>query len=268
MPSGSVFRIEYGASPLDDYSYRSTVAGEQRSSGLGWQDVTQAVRQWAVIVKRECVDLDLCAELRRGREFFTGTQAEDFANTSFTPGEQAEIAEQFQKIKEYVKKTYSLSIEQAARVEIRFDEAEDASHRMGRKDWLLMFGGALFSLILSAVVPPEAVQHILSRLLKAWVTCSAAQAHRGSRVKLSLVTSRPAEQMGSPAHAGFARASRSGRAGELTSLPCGAPGWGDALAVPAASCGNGARRMRRSPKLAGIRARLQDPLGAPNTPQS
>jgi hypothetical protein len=56
---------------------------------------------------------------------------------------------------------HSLSPEQTAHLDERFDQAEAASQRMGRKDWLLLFGGALFSLILSAVVPPEVVQHTL-----------------------------------------------------------------------------------------------------------
>jgi hypothetical protein len=34
-------------------------------------------------------------------------------------------------------------------------------HRMGRKDWLMLFNGALFSLVLTDLIPAEAVQHIL-----------------------------------------------------------------------------------------------------------
>jgi hypothetical protein len=59
-----------------------------------------------------------------------------------------------------VKRTYSLSVEQVKHVEQRFDQAEDASRRLGRKDWFLLFLGTVSSLILPALVPPEVVQHI------------------------------------------------------------------------------------------------------------
>ena len=174
LPSGSAFNIETEIYILKppwfahfkevskvNYFYRSTIAGEEGSYGSDWPEVLAAARQWAEEVKREFVDLDLWAEIRRGREFFTRAQYQDFANTPFTLGEQAEIARWIQEVKENVREIYSLSIEQAVHIDTRFEEVLDASSRMGRKDWLLLFGGALFSLILSAVIPPEVVQHIL-----------------------------------------------------------------------------------------------------------
>jgi hypothetical protein len=180
LPSGSFFDIKiesreqfrsqtvrasspYGltAPQKPNCSYTATIAGEQRYAGSDWDWCLRDVRRWATDVKRECVDRDLWAELRRGGDFLGRGRQINIANTPFTPDEQAKIAEQLQNIKEYVKMTYSLSIDQAERVEARFDEAEDASQRIGRKDWLLLFGGALFSLILSAMVPPDVVQHSL-----------------------------------------------------------------------------------------------------------
>lgn len=162
LQSRSIFSIEI--SGAERHGYKGTIADKERQRSLdgGWENLTESARHWAEDVKGEFVDPDLWAELRRRREFLTGDQHPDSANTPFTRSEQAEITEQLQKIKEYVKEAYSLSIEQREHTERRFDEAEDASRRVGRKDWLLMFGGALFSLILSAVVPPEVIQHILA----------------------------------------------------------------------------------------------------------
>jgi hypothetical protein len=82
-------------------------------------------------------------------------------NTLFNIGEQAEISEQIQQIKAWIKKTYELSGEQWARVKARLDEADQASRRIGRKDWRIMFYGTGSSLILSNLIPPRAAQHIL-----------------------------------------------------------------------------------------------------------
>lgn len=170
LPSGSLFDIKISMfrqyKPADSlipyYFYESFIAGERRSNGTDWQRCLDGARKWSEIVKRECVDPDLWEELRRKRTFLGRARQEDLANTSFTTEERAEIADQLKEIEESVKRACSLSAEQAEYVERRFDEVKDASHRLGRKDWLLLFGGVLFSLILSAVVPPEVVQHILT----------------------------------------------------------------------------------------------------------
>ena len=47
----------------------------------------------------------------------------------------------------------------------RLDEAEEASHRMGRKDWLMTFLGILLTLIVTGLVTPEMVQHMLAMAL-------------------------------------------------------------------------------------------------------
>jgi hypothetical protein len=165
--SGSVFTITITGYPVGDqasylYEFHAAIAGREKSHGYDWEGIARRLREWANEIRREYVDGDLWEAARRQKEFFTGAGKEESVNTPFTPSEQARIAEQLQEIKEYVKNTYVLSIQQAAHVEKMFGEVEDASHRIGRKDWLLLFGGALFSLILSAIVPPEAVQHILT----------------------------------------------------------------------------------------------------------
>ena len=64
------------------------------------------------------------------------------------------------EIKGYVRKTYSLSAEQFSHVEARLDEAERASRRMGRKDWLLLFSGTVFTLIITDLVTPDVAHHV------------------------------------------------------------------------------------------------------------
>jgi hypothetical protein len=90
-----------------------------------------------------------------------GELTPDSPNTPFSPDEQAAISAQLKEIKEAVKQTYQLTAEQSAELDKKFDEAEKASRRMGRKDWGLLFGGAVFSLILSDAITPGIAGHIL-----------------------------------------------------------------------------------------------------------
>lgn len=160
VPSESSFLLEGDAG---HYTSTMTVGDglPQPLQHYTWPTVPERLQRWAEEVKRDFDTPDLWAELQREREILTGARYEDVGNTPFTPEEQADIAEQLREIEEYVKKTYSLSTEQMSLVEARFNDLEAATSRIGRKDWLLMFLGVLFSLIASGLLPPEAVQHIL-----------------------------------------------------------------------------------------------------------
>jgi hypothetical protein len=127
-----------------------------------WSTVEERVQRWAEDVKRDVDTPDLWAELQHEREILTGARYETTENTLFSPDERAEIAKQLRVIREYVKKTYSLSSEKMLLVETRFDELEVATRRMGRKDWLLLFLGTMFTVIVTDLLTPEVVRHILA----------------------------------------------------------------------------------------------------------
>jgi hypothetical protein len=164
VPSGSYFVISGNAL----YSGRHVVGRSAISwpyEKVIWPTVPERVERWAKEVKRDVDTPDLWAQLQREREILTGTRYEAVENTPFSAAEQAEIAKQLQEVKEYVMKTYSLSSYKMARLEARLDEAEEATHRIGRKDWLLLFFGVMFTVIIADLLPPEGVQHILRAVL-------------------------------------------------------------------------------------------------------
>jgi hypothetical protein len=142
----------------------------QRYGAGNWAGVLPLIQQWAADVKRyteiDAVIPDLWEELRRGKEFLADVQNNNAGNTPFGPDEQAEIAQRLRETKERVQLTYSLTNEQMEHLDVRFDGVEEASRRFGRKDWLLLFSGALFSLILTDSLPPDVAQHILIAVLQ------------------------------------------------------------------------------------------------------
>ena len=82
-------------------------------------------------------------------------------NTPFSEEEQKAISVQLKLVAEIIKKTYELTVEQSAEIDKKFEEAEKASRRMGRKDWGLLFAGAVLSLILADAITPGIAGHIL-----------------------------------------------------------------------------------------------------------
>ncbi len=142
----------------------------ERYGAGNWAGVLPLIQQWAADVKRyaeiDAVIPDLWEELRLGKEFLADVQNNNAGNTPFGPDEQAEIAQRLREIKERVQLTYSLTNEQMEHLDARFDGVEEASRRFGRKDWLLLFSGALFSLILTDSLPPNVAQHILISVLQ------------------------------------------------------------------------------------------------------
>lgn len=155
----------------DPGRYVSTaVVGEspvRESESFTWVKVDEQVRRWAEEVKRDVDTPDLWAELERGSEVLTGARYVDVENTLFTLNEQAQIAEQLQQMQEFVKTTYALSEAQMLSLEAKFDDVGAAAGRIGRKDWLLLFYGVMFTVIVAGLLPPEAVQHILVTVLQA-----------------------------------------------------------------------------------------------------
>ena len=100
-------------------------------------------------------------EIRHSWQSLSDAEYDGTANTPFAPEERAAISGQLAAIRKQIKKSYDLTAEQEAKIDARFEEAEKASERLGRKDWILLFGGSVFSLILADAITPDIAQHIL-----------------------------------------------------------------------------------------------------------
>jgi len=68
------------------------------------------------------------------------------------------------EIKELVRKPFELTANQLAAIDQRLNDAEEASKRLGRKDWVMMFYGAVMSTFITDSVLVSVVQIVLTRL--------------------------------------------------------------------------------------------------------
>ncbi len=131
----------------------------------GWSRVMTVAQSWAPRVRIDIETRDLWADLQRWREILSGSGHEAISNTLFSSDERVRLAARMDEIKLYLARTYSLSTGQMSQVVDKLDEAKIAAERIGRKDWMLLFLGLIFTLIIMDIVPPHAVQHIFATLL-------------------------------------------------------------------------------------------------------
>jgi hypothetical protein len=165
LASGSYFLLEG-----DPGHYMATaVVGENPAwpyECYTWGNVDERIRRWAEEVSEDVDTPDLWAELQREPEILPGAQYDDVENTPFSSSDQADIADQVRQIKEFVRNTYSLTEAQMRSLEATLDNIEAAAGRIGRKDWLLLVYGSMFSVIVTGLLPPGAVQTILQMALR------------------------------------------------------------------------------------------------------
>ena len=133
-------------------------------AGRTADDLATGVRRWADEVAQVVEMPDHWVEMQRGRQLIASIQR-GAGSAPFTQDEQGQIAAQLQEIKRHIRGQFELTNEQIAQVEEKLDEAAEASKRMGRKDWLLLFSGTIFTLIVTDIVTPGVAEHIFTMVI-------------------------------------------------------------------------------------------------------
>jgi hypothetical protein len=150
-----------------DYGFQSTVggAGRRESDQCTWKALMDSLVPWAREVAYEADTPDLWAEAKHVPDVLTTAQSADASNAPFTRDEQAEISNRLDEVKQLVREKSELTDEQLAAIDQRLDDAEQASKRLGRKDWLMAFYGAVLSTGMTDAVPIGVIQSVLSTVV-------------------------------------------------------------------------------------------------------
>jgi hypothetical protein len=161
-PTGSIFSAQLHR--YEGYTVRKSVGDEpvEQFFEPTWSAVVNSAAVWAESVEDFMKIPDLWAELRREKKFLSSDEYESANNAPFSAAEQSRIAGQLREIKDDLADRYPLSDEEISEVEVRLDEVAAAARRVGRKDWLLMFYGVMFTLIVTALLPPDTVQRTMA----------------------------------------------------------------------------------------------------------
>lgn len=136
-----------------------------RSERADWADAREDVADWARTVRQVSDTPDLWDELVWAREYIKLVGAQ-YENAPFTSSEQELISVRLRQIAESLAEQGQLTDAQLGKVAERLNVVSEAGRRLGRKDWLMLFYGGIFSLIISGVIPQDIGQHIVVALIQ------------------------------------------------------------------------------------------------------
>jgi hypothetical protein len=159
IPSQSIFKIY---SKGYQFTFTSQVGDDPAAVTITtrhFENIVEEVGRWGREAAEWMETPDLWKSVPDSASI-PGELTPDSGNTNFAPAEQAAISAQLKEIAESIKKTYELTAEQSDAIDKKFEEAEKASQRMGRKDWGVFFGGIALSLVLADIITPEIMGHI------------------------------------------------------------------------------------------------------------
>ncbi len=80
---------------------------------------------------------------------------DDPNNTPFTPDELGKISESIKQLSADIKKTQRFTSEQLNLIDRKLNEIDDASQRLGRKDWINYVAGTLTGVCVTAAFAPD-----------------------------------------------------------------------------------------------------------------
>jgi len=175
--SGSVFEVSFKAGEaafLEEYGidnsrfeYKFSVTeGNSKTGGTSSIELvtTLYMPDWLKEIHLTVEVPDYWEELKRGQESVAVIRRDDFGNTPFTEDEQRQISAQLQEIKDQLE-NFQLSGKQMTQVQQTLDKLEDASHHLGRKDWLIIVITTISPLVVGDIVTPGVARHIFTMII-------------------------------------------------------------------------------------------------------
>lgn len=146
-------QIEYSPSE-EGFIKRESVTG-----AYSWNLV---LVRWVGLLRKEIDTPDLWAAIASGQSSVMQATATASENTPFTAPERAQVAMFLGEIRTYIQASAGLPPDRFNIVVEKLAYLEQAADRMGRKDWLNLFLGVLFSMALQVGMEKSVFQDLLS----------------------------------------------------------------------------------------------------------
>lgn len=138
-----------------------------------WTDVLSIFENWIAIVQREHSAPDLWAISQEEKKLIA-EHIDDLENSPFANDEKLRISTAINELKEFLVASGQHSDSQIQFITTRLQHLEEASHRLGRKDWITLTMGTLTNIVVGAALAPEAARELLrtAGALFGWVVGS------------------------------------------------------------------------------------------------
>lgn len=162
IPSGYFLNFDRSSRGYQIHFYGSPGRNELSFSHYGkerelWSDeVKESVQEWLNNVKREIELPDLWELAHKEMDILDSVgKTSALENTPFSDDEQILISSRILEIEHFLINSQDLDDKQQQAVKKQLEYLVDSSTRLGRKDWMNIGIGALFSLAMQLYLPAE-----------------------------------------------------------------------------------------------------------------
>jgi len=124
-------------------------------------DALESLDTWLQNLHTEYTTPDLWATVSQDKALSTAVSSGEVTNLPITPAEQKLIAVKLDEIRAYIVDRQAGNEDQVATINEEIAYLKGASSRLGRKDWLTILWGGLFSLALALAVTPETAKGMM-----------------------------------------------------------------------------------------------------------
>ena len=162
-PTGSYFVFALSSGYWNGcYFPKQSKAEEEVYVGthLQWPDVFGKFKAWVSIVQREYAEPDLWAASQQEKKLIAD-KIDDLENFPFSDAEQSRISVAVNELREFLISSAKHSDSQVQFITTRLQHLEEASHRLGRKDWITLAMGTLTNIVVGAALAPDAARELL-----------------------------------------------------------------------------------------------------------
>lgn len=125
-----------------------------------WSVVTPHVDSWLTNLKREVESPDLWKAVAQERALTTAAAKEGESNAPFTTDERRLVSVGLLEIKQYLLVVYPSSQQERAAIETRLAYLEQASERLGKKDWLNLAVGVLANIVVTLAMDADKAREL------------------------------------------------------------------------------------------------------------
>jgi hypothetical protein len=138
-----------------------------------WAPVITAFKTWVAVVKREHVEPDLWATVQQDKKLIA-EKIDDLGNSPFTEVERSRISLAVSELHRFLMSSGGHTESQIQFIATRLQHLEEASHRLGRKDWITLAMGTLTNIVVGVALAPDAARELLrtAGALLGWVVGS------------------------------------------------------------------------------------------------
>ena len=165
--TGYFFQLEIGT--FGGWAYRTSFSPglkelSERANFLSWGDLLLFFEQWLASLAAE-IEPDLWETLSSEEEITNLSTSND--NSPFQPSERVKIAEVLGAIRSHILVNSDLHDEQVALLDARLSYMQEASERLGRKDWINLALGASLSIVTGLALDPDTARAAMQLLAEA-----------------------------------------------------------------------------------------------------